>query len=53
LLSRLTRRANQAHIDIVAKIIEPAPQDRQRVFIFSTAIFAESVSIGPIDFAEF
>jgi len=31
---RLTRRANQAHIYIIAKIIEPAPQERQRVFHF-------------------
>jgi hypothetical protein len=34
LLWRLTRRANQAHIDIVAGIIEPAPRERQRVFFF-------------------
>src|SRR5258708_19877122 len=28
----LTRRANQAQIDIVAKTIRPAPQTRQRAF---------------------
>jgi hypothetical protein len=50
---RLTRRANQAHIHIVAEIIEPAPQERQRVLLFSAAIFAKSVSICPIDFAAF
>jgi hypothetical protein len=49
----LTRRANQAHIHIVAKIIEPAPQLRQRVFHFCAAMFARSVSICPIGFAAF
>jgi hypothetical protein len=52
-LLRLTRRANQAHIDIVTEIIEPAPRDRQRVFHFHAAKFAKSVSIRTIDFAAF
>jgi hypothetical protein len=47
------RRANQAHIDIVTEIIEPAPRDRQRVFHFHAAKFAKSVSIRTIDFAAF
>jgi hypothetical protein len=41
----LTRPANQAQIHIVAEIIEPAPQERQRVFLFSTVMFEKSVSI--------
>jgi hypothetical protein len=53
LLARLTRRANQADIDIVAEIIEPAPRERQRVLLFPAAMFAKSVSICPIDFAAF
>jgi hypothetical protein len=28
----LTRRANQGHIDIIADIVEPAPENRQRAF---------------------
>jgi hypothetical protein len=52
-LLRLTRRADQAHIDIVTEIIEPAPRDRQRVFHFHAAKFAKSVSIRTIDFAAF
>jgi hypothetical protein len=32
-IARLTRRANQVQIDIIEKTIEPAPRDRQRVFI--------------------
>jgi microcystin-dependent protein len=40
----LTRRANHAQIHIIATIIEPAPQERQRVFHFYAAMFARSVS---------
>jgi hypothetical protein len=29
---RLTRRANQGHIDIIADIVKPAPGNRQRAF---------------------
>jgi hypothetical protein len=29
---RLTRRANQGHIDIIAAIVVPAPANRQRAF---------------------
>jgi hypothetical protein len=29
---RLTRRANQGHIDIIADIVKPAPGNRQRTF---------------------
>jgi hypothetical protein len=33
--SRLTRRANQGHIDIIAEIVTPAPGNRQRFFLFT------------------
>jgi hypothetical protein len=33
-LLRLTRRANQAHIDIVVEITEPAPQKAAAGFSF-------------------
>jgi hypothetical protein len=49
----LTRRANQAQIHIIEKIIEPAPQERQRVFHFLATMFARSVSICRIGFAAF
>jgi hypothetical protein len=29
---RLTRRANQGHINIIADIVAPAPGNRQRAF---------------------
>jgi phosphopantothenate synthetase len=34
-LQRLTRRANQRHIGIIADIVRPAPQNWQRAFHFS------------------
>jgi len=36
--SHLTRRANQGHIDIIADIITPAPENPQRVFCLYTTI---------------
>jgi hypothetical protein len=46
----LTRRANQRHIDIIAKIIRPAPANRQRAFSFPRREFEKSVSICLIFF---
>jgi hypothetical protein len=40
--TRLTRRANQAHIDIIARIIRPAPEDRSGRFRY----FGTSCKIG-------
>jgi hypothetical protein len=51
--ARLTRRANQAHIHIVAEIIEPAPQERQRALLFSAAIFAKSVQSSELILLHF
>jgi len=41
-MARLTRRANQAHIDIIARIIRPAREDRSGRFRF----FSTSCKIG-------
>jgi hypothetical protein len=38
----LTRRANQAHIDIIARIIRPAPEDGSGRFRF----FSKNSKIG-------
>jgi len=35
---RLTRRANQGYIDIIAAIVKPAPENRQRVFCWRRTI---------------
>jgi hypothetical protein len=40
--TRLTRRANQAHIDIIARIIRPAPEDGSGRFRY----FGTSCKIG-------
>jgi hypothetical protein len=52
-LLRLTRRANQAHIHIVAEIIKPAPQERQRVFSFYPAMCAKLVQSDQLIFLHF
>jgi hypothetical protein len=52
-MARLTRQANQAHIDIIANIIWPALVNRQRVFSLRARISAKSVAAWPIGFAQF
>jgi hypothetical protein len=50
---RLTRRANQGHIIIIADIVRPAPGNRQRVFLFAAMQFAKTVSNDRINFVAF
>jgi len=55
---RLTRRANQGHIDIIANIVKPAPGNRQRVFRFPPDDrprqfqFVEAVSLHFSEFVD-
>jgi len=48
LFLRLTRRANQGHIDIIANIVQPAPENRQRVFVLWHSIGKDSFNLSKL-----
>jgi len=45
---RLTRRANQGHTDIIANIVKPAPENRQRVFHLGETIGKDSFNLSKL-----